>query len=98
MRGRQGTTGDAAGKAVNRKVVGSSPSSGANSEYGSDSAATLNHGLGLSNASGFLRNSRMDYGFWRCRTATSLVGVGRERHFVMGPTTGLRLLPPPLSS
>ena len=30
--GRQGTSGDAAGKAVNRKVVGSSPSSGAISE------------------------------------------------------------------
>ena len=30
--GREGTSGDAAGKAVNRKIVGSSPSSGAISE------------------------------------------------------------------
>ncbi len=34
--GRTGTVGDAAGKAVNRKVVGSSPSSGAISELEPD--------------------------------------------------------------
>ena len=34
--GPAGTIGDAAGKAVNRKVVGSSPSSGAKSEFRPD--------------------------------------------------------------
>src|SRR5215472_3080884 len=37
-RGRLGTIGDAAGKAVNRKVVGSSPSSGAKFEFKPDSS------------------------------------------------------------
>jgi hypothetical protein len=52
-RGSEGTVRDAAGKAVNRKVVGSSPCSGAKSEFRSDNdrsclmipSLSIDHGL-----------------------------------------------------
>jgi hypothetical protein len=51
--GRTGTVGDAAGKAVNRKVVGSSPSSGANFEFRPDNDGAVDGEIVAINCSQF---------------------------------------------